>query len=74
MNDATGSWTVVMTTQSMVEAEIVKAKLKLFGIEAGLRFESIGRLYGITQNGLAKVEIIVPTELFGQATELIRDK
>lgn len=61
-----------MTTENMVEAEIVKAKLKLFGIEAGLRYESIGRLYGITQNGLARIEIIVPPTLFDQAVDIIK--
>ncbi len=60
-----------MTTQSMVEAEIVKAKLQSCGIEAGLRYESIGRLYGITQNGLAKVQIIVPIDLLERAAKII---
>lgn len=65
------TWALVMTTESMMEAEIVKAKLQTFGIPAGLRFESAGRLYGITQDGLARVEIIVPFTMKSRAQEIL---
>lgn len=64
-------WDIVMTTESMVEAEIIKAKLEAFGVTAALRFESAGRLYGITQDGLAKVEIIVPCHQITRAREIL---
>jgi len=73
MTEATPDLVVIMTTQSMVEAEVVKAKLRSYGIEAGLRFETIGRLCGVTQNGLAKVEIFVPVSLGNKAKGIIQN-
>ncbi len=55
----------------MVEAEIIKSKLDSFDIPCLLQFESAGRLYGITMNGLGKVKIMVNAGDYEKARELL---
>lgn len=57
--------------EGMVEAEIIKSKLASFDIPCVMQFESAGRLYGITMNGLGKVKIMVNAEDFKRAKEII---
>ena len=55
----------------MVEAEIIKSKLTGFDIPCVLNFESAGRLYGITIDGLGQVQIMVNAEDYEKAKEII---
>ena len=43
-------------------ANIIKSKLESYGIPVLLKYESAGITFGITLNGLGKVEIKVPQE------------
>ena len=61
----------LMVSDGMVEAEIVKTKLDSFEIPCMLKFESAGRLMGITMNGLGKVQVMVPVEYLERAKEII---
>jgi hypothetical protein len=56
----------------MVEAEIIKTKLESQGIPSYIKFESVGRLFGITMNGLGQVRIMVPGEYYSEAKGLIK--
>ena len=58
-------------TDGLMEAEIVKSKLESFQIPCLLKFESAGRLLGITMNGLGQVKVMVPKEFFSKAKEII---
>jgi len=64
----------LMVSDGMIEAEIVKAKLVSFEIPCMLKFESAGRLMGITMNGLGKVQVMVPAEYLSEAKEIINAK
>lgn len=57
----------------MVEAEIIKAKLMSFDIPCLLKFESAGRLFGITIDGLGKVKVMVSESQFEEARKIIND-
>lgn len=61
----------LMVSDGMVEAEIVKSKLESFEIPCMLKFESAGRLMGITMDGLGKVRVMVPAEYLAEAKEII---
>lgn len=61
----------VLVSDGMVEAEVVKSKLESFGIPCMLKFESAGRLMGITMDGLGKVQVMVPDEYLSKAREII---
>lgn len=63
---------VVYRAQGMLEAEAVKGRLETSGIPAALDFESIGRTFGITIDGLGEVRILVPGSRAAEARELLR--
>ena len=61
----------VTVVEGMVEAEIIKSKLESSGIPCFLKFESAGRLFGITMNGLGEVRVMVPPEHYQEALKHI---
>ena len=63
--------TELIVVEGMVEAEIIKAELESFDIPCALKFESAGRLFGITMNGLGKVKVMVYPEHLARAKELL---
>lgn len=62
----------LIAIEGMVEAEIIKSKLESFSIPCMLKFEAIGRVLGITTNGLGKVQVMVPLEYYEKAKEIIK--
>lgn len=50
---------VVFRSHGPLEAEVAKSKLSSEGILAVLRFESVGRVLGLTVDGLGLVEVLV---------------
>jgi hypothetical protein len=63
---------IVYRAQGMLEAEAVKGRLETSGIPAAFDYESVGRAYGITIDGLGEVRILVPIERAAEARELLR--
>lgn len=61
----------LIVVNGMVEAEIIKSKLDSFKVPSILKFEAVGRLLGITMDGLGKVEILVHKNDLERAKELI---
>jgi hypothetical protein len=57
----------------MMEAEIVKSKLDSYEVPCMLRYEAVGRVLGITTDGLGKVQVMVPVEYFERAKELLHE-
>ena len=55
----------------MMEAEIIKSKLDNFEIPCMLKFEAVGRLLGITSDGLGKVQVMVPPDFLERAKEIL---
>ncbi|MBI4790265.1 MAG: DUF2007 domain-containing protein [Chloroflexi bacterium] len=52
-------------------AELVKGRLESAGIPAMLKYESAGRVFGLTVDGLGQVEVLVAKEREHEARELL---
>ena len=63
----------LIVVEGMVETEILKSKLDSFGIDCLVQFESAGRLFGITLNGLGKAKIMVKQEDYSKALKIIQE-
>lgn len=61
----------LITVDGLVAGEIIKSKLASFAIPSILKFETAGRLLGITLNGLGKVTVMVNHRNLSRAMELI---
>jgi multisubunit Na+/H+ antiporter MnhC subunit len=62
----------VFITSSENEAVVIKGLLRASGIYSILKRESIRALYGITINGLGKIEILVAEDDFEKAKRVIQ--
>jgi hypothetical protein len=57
-----------------LEAEVIKGLLESAGIPVLLKYESVGRVYGITVDGLGEVQVVVPEERADEARTLIKGR
>ncbi len=57
-----------------LEAQVIKGKLESAGIPVFLKYESLGRVYGITVDGLGEVQVVVPKERAEEARALIEER
>jgi len=64
----------LVEVDGMMEAEIIKSKLESFQIPVLLTFESAGRIYGITLNGLGKVKVMVTATQWVAAKNVLSDR
>ncbi len=53
-------WKVIFFASGMTQAGIVAGRLEAEGIPTRLEYEAIGRIYGLTLNGLGEVKVLVP--------------
>ena len=63
--------TTVYRTAGLMQAEIIKGRLESAGIPVMLDYESLGRVMGITVDGLGEVRILVPNGRADEAKELL---
>lgn len=61
----------ILRVNGTINAEPVLAALRANGIPAAAVGESVGRVYGLTLDGLGVVSIVVPKEHEEQARELL---
>jgi hypothetical protein len=61
----------VYESQGIFAAEVVKAKLEANGIPAILKYESVGQIFGLTVDGLGRVEVHVPAAYAEEALSLV---
>jgi hypothetical protein len=61
----------IYQSQGIFAAEVVKAKLEANGIPALLKYESVGQVFGLTVDGLGRVEVHVPAEYADEALDLV---
>ena len=61
----------VETVYGINLANIIKSKLESYGIPVLLKYESVGITFGLTLDGLGKVEIMVPERFEKIAKELL---
>lgn len=64
-------WETVFRAQGMAEAEVIKGYLESEDVPVALDYESAGKVYGITMDGLGEVRIRVPTDYVDLALTLI---
>jgi len=74
MGCSPSDFVVICTTQGEPAASVVKAHLESEGIPVLLKWESAGRVYGLTVNGLGQVSILVPQELADEARLIIEPR
>jgi hypothetical protein len=55
-------WVIVYRAAGITEAEIVKGYLESEEIPVDLDYESAGKVYGLTMDGLGEVRLRVPEE------------
>lgn len=60
-------------SDGMMEAQIIKSKLDSFEIPCMLRYEAVGRVLGLTADGLGKVQVMVPEDYYQQAKTIITE-
>jgi hypothetical protein len=61
----------ILRVNGTINAEPVLAALRANGIPAVALGEAVGRVYGLTLNGLGVVTIVVPRQYEAQARELL---
>lgn len=64
---------VIYVSQGPLAAEVAKAKLDSLGISAMLRYEAIGRVLGLTVDGLGRVEVLVSAAQADRAREALEE-
>lgn len=64
---------VVYMSQGPLAAEVAKGKLESLGIAAMLRYEAIGRILGLTVDGLGRVEVLVAADQVDRAREALEE-
>ncbi len=62
---------VVCTVQGELPASVIKAHLESEGIPVLLEYESAGRVFGLTVDGLGEVRVLVPLALSEEAKRII---
>jgi hypothetical protein len=63
--------TLVYRGAGMLEAEVVKGRLESAGIPVLLDYESLGRVIGLTVDGLGEVRVFVPDARAEDAKQLL---
>lgn len=61
----------IYKAMGQLEAEVIKGRLKVEGILAILKYESLGPVYGLTVDGLGQVEVQVSAADAEKARKLI---
>jgi hypothetical protein len=61
----------VYVSQGPLGAEVARSKLESEGIPAMLRYQAVGRVLGLTVNGLGRVDVLVPRAFEAAASEVL---
>ncbi len=64
-------YVTVYTSNGPLGAEVVKGRLESAGIPALLKYESAGRVLGLTLDGLGEVQVMVSRGREREARELL---
>ncbi len=65
---------VVYIAQGELEANVIKSHLESEGIPVLLEYESVGRVIGLTVDGLGQIKVLVPRELAEEAKKIIEPR
>lgn len=64
----------ISRVQGDLHASIVKSHLESEGIPVLLKYESAGRVFGLTVDGLGEVRVLVPQGLAEEAKRIIEPR
>jgi len=64
----------VYTSQGHMRANAAKLKLEAAGIPAILSYESAGRIFGLTVDGIGEVRVLVPQERADEAMVILAEE
>ncbi|HEY48543.1 MAG TPA: DUF2007 domain-containing protein [Dehalococcoidia bacterium] len=65
---------VVCKVQGELQASVIKAHLESEGIPVLLKYDSAGKVFGLTVDGLGEVRILVPQEFAEDAKRIIEPR
>lgn len=68
------NWVILKVVENPSEALVLQSVLEAAGIEYKVVKESIGKLYGITMDGLGETKLYVPEEKLEEAKEILDTK
>ena len=74
MRNTSSDLAVICTVQGELTADVIKSRLESEGIPVLLEYESAGRVFAMTVDGLGKVRILVPKELAEEAKQIIKTR
>ncbi len=63
--------TTVYRAAGLLQAEVIKGRLESAGFQVMLDYESLGRVMGITVDGLGEVRVLVPDGQAEDARQLL---
>ena len=66
--------TLIHRASGLLQAEVIKGRLETAGIPVMLDYESLGRVMGLTVDGLGEVRIFVPNRFAQAAQELLEPR
>jgi hypothetical protein len=69
----TENFVIAETVSGLLEAEIIRGMLEAQEIEVVLSHEAATTIYGFGVGRLARVEILVPEEMLGEAQQCLED-
>ena len=67
-------WIIIHKANGELEANIVKGKLESYGLSVRLDYESVGRIYGFTTDGLGEFRVLVPEEECEEAKKILEQE
>jgi hypothetical protein len=66
------NWKLLLKTDPN-QGEIIRGKLESSGIEVKLDQEAIGKIYGLTFDGLGEVKVYVPKDKIEEAKKILKE-
>ena len=64
-------WVAVHKTNGVTDAEILKNMLVSFGIPTRVSYEAVGKIYGLTVDGMGVVALLVPEDRAQEARDIL---
>jgi hypothetical protein len=72
-NEFMAKWVNICTVQGGTKAAIIRGRLEAEGIPVDIDYEAIGKVAGISVDGIGAVRISVPEEFVRKAEEILRE-
>ncbi len=67
------AWVELTTCAGMMAAQLLQMRLESAGIPVLLRYETAARLFGITLDGLGRIQVMVSQGLYDDALAVLNE-